>query len=65
MCNEGYLVGWIKSFNPFRRLIQNIQEIFLSNTLKEAQRNDEELKCLQFGIDGIQVQSPKPEQLIF
>ena len=51
------------SFNPFKHLIQNIQEFFLNNTLKEDQRNDEDLEFLQFGICGMQVQSPKPEEL--
>ena len=53
----------IMSFNPFRPLIQNVQELFINNLSRNQQRNDEELECLQFGICAIQVQSPRPEEL--
>ena len=53
------------SLNPFKRLIHNIQTIFLSNIQTEKQREDEEQECLQFGICGVQAQSPRPEELYF
>ena len=53
------------SLNPFQILIHNIQALFLSNIKTEKQRKDEELECLQFGICGVQAQSPRPEELYF
>ena len=53
------------SFNPFKALIQNIQELFFTNIQNEKQRKDEEQECLQFGICAVQVQSPRPEELYF
>ena len=53
------------SFNPFRPLIHKIQALFLSNIPTEKQRKDEEQECLQFGICGMQAQSPRPEELYF
>ena len=51
--------------NPFKLLIHNIQALFLSNNQLEKQRKDEEQECLQFGICGVQAQSPRPEELYF
>ena len=42
------------SFNPFKPLIQNIQELFCTNIQTEKQRKDEEQECLQFGICTVQ-----------
>ena len=53
------------SLNPFKLLIHNIQALFLSNIQTEKQRKDEEQECLQFGICGVQAQSPRPEELYF
>ena len=53
------------SFNPFKPLIHNIQALFLSHSQMEKQRKDEEQECLQFGICGVQAQSPRPEELYF
>ena len=53
------------SFNPFKPLIQNIQEIFLNKNSKKEIRNDEELECMQFGMCAVQVQSPRPDELYF
>ena len=51
--------------NPFKLLIHNIQALLPSNNETEKQRKDEEQECLQFGICGIQAQSPRPEELYF
>ncbi len=53
------------SLNPFKLLIHNIQALFLSNIQTEEQRKEEEQECLQFGICGVQAQSPRPEELYF
>ena len=53
------------SFNPFKPLIQNIQEFFINNIQSEKQRNDEDQECLQFGICSVQTPSPRPEELYF
>ena len=53
------------SFNPFKPLIQNIKASFLINIQTEKQRKEEEQECLQFGICGVQGQSPRPEELYF
>ena len=53
------------SFNQFKPLIHNIQALFLSNVQKEQQQKDVEQECLQFGICGVQAQSPRPEELYF
>ena len=53
------------SFNPFKPVIHNIQEIFNSNHQTEKQRKDDEQECLQFGICAVQAQSPRPEELYF
>ena len=53
------------SFNPFKSLIQNIQELFFTNIQPEKQRKEEDQECLQFGICGVQVPSPRPEELYF
>ena len=53
------------SFNPFKALIQKIQEIFDNNISKNEKRNDEELECLHFGICTVQVESPRSEELFF
>ena len=53
------------SFNPFKPLIQNIQEIFLSHSQKKKLLKEEEQECLQFGICAVQAQSPRPEELYF
>ena len=53
------------SFNPFKPLIHNIQELFISNIQTEKQRKDDEQECLQFGICAVQAQSPRPEELYF
>ncbi len=53
------------SFNPFKPLILNIKALLLSNVQTEKQQKDEEQECLQFGICGVQVQSPRPEELYF
>ncbi len=53
------------SFNPFKPLTQNIQELFLIHSQTEKQRNDEEQECLQYGICAVQAQSPRPEELYF
>ena len=53
------------SFNPFKPLIQNIQELFCTNIQTEKQRKDEDQECLQFGICAVQAQSPRPEELYF
>ena len=55
----------IMSLNPFKPLIHNIQELFLSNIQTKKQRKDEEQECLQFGICCVQTQSPRPEELYF
>ena len=53
------------SLNPFNLLIHNIQALFLSIIQTEKQRKDEEQECLQFGICGVQAQSPRLEELYF
>ena len=53
------------SFNPFKSLINNIQELFISNIQTKKQRKDDEQECLQFGICAVQAQSPRPEELYF
>ena len=53
------------SFNPFKHLIQNIQELFFTNIQTEKQQKDEEQECLQFGICTVKTQSPRPEELYF
>jgi len=53
------------SLNPFKLLIQNIQAFFLSNIQTEKQRKEEGLECIQFGICGVQAQSPRLEELYF
>ena len=53
------------SFNPFKPLIQNIQELFLINIQTKKQRKEEEQECLQFGICALQTESPRPEELYF
>ena len=54
------------SLNPFNFSINNFQALFLlSNIQKEKQRKDAEQECLQFGICGVQEQSPRPEELYF
>ena len=53
------------SFNPFKPLIQNIQELFFTNIQTEKQRKDEDQECLQFGICSVQTKSPRPEELYF
>ena len=53
------------SLNPFKPLIHNIQELFLKNIQTKKKRKDEEQECLQFGICGVQAQSPRPEELYF
>ncbi len=49
------------SFNPFKALIQNIQELFFTNIQTEKQQKDEEQECLQFGICTVKTQSPRTE----
>ena len=61
----GHLGSLIMSLNPFKLLIHNIQELFLSNIQTDKQRKDEEQECLQFGICGVRAQSPRPEELYF
>ena len=53
------------SFNPFKPLIQNIQELFFTNIQTEKQRKEEDQECLQFGICSVQTPSPRPEELYF
>ena len=53
------------TFNPFKPLIQNIQKLFCTNIQTEKLQKDEEQECLQFGICGVQAQSPRPEELYF
>ena len=53
------------SFNPFKPLIHNIQALFLSHSQTAKHRKDEEQECLQFGICGVQAQTPRPEELYF
>ena len=53
------------SFNPFKPLIQNIQDLFFNSIQTEKQRKDDEQECLQFGICAVQAQSPRPEELYF
>ena len=53
------------SFNPFKPLIQNIQELFLTNIQTEKKQKVEDQECLQFGICAVQAQSPRPEELYF
>ena len=53
------------SFNPFKPLIHNIQALFLDSIQTETQEKDEEQECLQFGICGVQAQSPRTEELYF
>ena len=53
------------SFNPCKPLIQNIQELFLTNISMKNHRNDEVLECLQFGICSIQIKSPRLEELFY
>ena len=53
------------SLNPFKLLINNFQALSLSNSQNEKRRKDEEQECLQFGICGVQAQSPRPEELYF
>ena len=58
-------MGLIMSLNPFKRLINYIQALFISNFQTKKQLKDEEQECLQFGICGVQTQSPRPEELFF
>ena len=51
--------------NLFKLLIHKTQALFLSNIQTKKQRKDEEQECLQFGICGVQAQSPRPEELYF
>ena len=53
------------SFNPFKPLIQNIQELFFTNIQFKKQHKDEDQECLQFGICTVHTQSPRPEELYF
>ena len=53
------------SLNPFKFLTHNFQALFRINIQTEKQRKDEEQECLQFGICGVQAQSPRPEELYF
>ena len=53
------------TFNPLKPLIQNIQEVFFTNTQTEKQLKDEDQECLQFGICAVQTSSPRPEELYF
>ena len=53
------------SFNPFKPLIQNIQELFFTNIQNENHRKVEDQECLQFGICAVQAKSPRPEELFF
>ena len=53
------------SFNPFKPLIQNIQELFLSYASNNDEREDEKMECLQFGMYGDQVKRPRSEELFF
>ena len=53
------------SLNSFKVLIHNVQTLFLNNIETEKQRKDDEQECLQFGICGVQAQSPRPEELYF
>tara|TARA_B100001250_G_C19253101_1_gene551615 strand:- start:373 stop:540 length:168 start_codon:yes stop_codon:yes gene_type:complete len=53
------------SFNPFKPLIHNIQELVLSNIKMEKHVKDEEQECLHFGICAVHAQSPRPEELYF
>ncbi|WP_269606006.1 hypothetical protein [Prochlorococcus marinus] len=53
------------SFNPLKPLIHKIQALLPINIQSEKQQKDEEQECLQFGICGIQGQSPRPEELYF
>ena len=53
------------SFNPFKPLIKNIQELFLTNIQTEKQRKEDDQECLQFGICSAQTPSPRPEELYF
>ena len=53
------------SFKAFKPLIHNLQALFLTNIQMEKQLKDEEQECLQFGICGVQAQSPGPEELYF
>ena len=60
-----YLGSLIMFLNPFKLLIHKIQALFLTNIQTEKQRKDHEQECLQFGICGVQAQSPRPEELYF
>ena len=53
------------SFKPLKTLIQNIQELFLTNIQAKRQRKEEEQECRQFGICTVQAISPRPEELYF
>ena len=53
------------SLNPLKPLINNMKELFLSNIQTKKQRKDQEQECLQFGICGVNAQSPRPEELYF
>tara|TARA_B100000579_G_C22052150_1_gene497503 strand:- start:154 stop:321 length:168 start_codon:yes stop_codon:yes gene_type:complete len=53
------------SFNPFKALIQHIQELFLTNIQTGKQRKDEDPECLQFGIWAVDTQSPRAEEHYF
>ena len=53
------------SLKLFKLLIQNFQGLLLSNIQTKKQQKDEEEECLQFGICGVQAQSPRPEELYF
>ena len=53
------------SLNPFKLLIHYIHAFSLSNIQTEQQQKDEDQECLQFGICGVQAQSPRPEELYF
>ena len=52
-------------FNPLNPLFQKIKELFIRNFSKQERRNDEELECLQYGICGVQIESPRSEELFF
>ncbi len=54
------------TLNPFKLLIHNIQALLLSNMQTDKQQQkEEEQECLQFGICGVQAQSPRSEELYF
>ena len=63
--NEKIVGGQLITFNPFKLLIQKIQEIFLRNISNDDERDDDEMEYLQFGICDVQVKSPRSEELLF